>query len=148
MFKEQFGSAAPTRIAAIMAIVDEMYSEKDTLKTEIAVNLVGVEHASGSNWGTVDSWYQRLSPWTSGSPVAGGDLSQIATDSPHEANLYVFLTGSDSKDGLGLATLDSVCNSDRTKRVNVNKYAAGSSKGGDAYTAEVMNFPLIINTGM
>ena len=42
--------------------------------------------------------------------------------------------------GLGLANLDSVCNSDRKKRVNVNKYAAGSQKGGDAYTAEVSFF--------
>ena len=141
MFKDEFGNAATTRIQAVMAIVDEMYSEKDTLKTEIDVNVVAVEHQSGSNWGSSQSkpWWSKLSPWTS-NPVAGGDLSKIATDSQHDANLYVFMTGTKSVSGLGLANLDSVCNSDRKYRVNVNKYAAGSQKGGDAYTAEVSFF--------
>ena len=31
-FGKKFGSKAKTRIRAIMAIVDEMYSEKDTLQ--------------------------------------------------------------------------------------------------------------------
>ena len=56
MFKDQFQHRAVTRIEAIMAIVDEMYSETDTLKTEIDVNLMAIEHAAGKNWGTVDSW--------------------------------------------------------------------------------------------
>lgn len=136
MFNEEFGDTAGTRIEAIMAIVDEMYSEKDTLKTEIEVDLVGVEHASGSNWGTVDSWGNELSPWGD-NPTAGNDISKIATDSQHDANLYVFLTGRGSKNGLGRAKLDSVCDSDRRRRVSINQYAEGLHKGGDAYTAEV-----------
>ena len=67
------------------------------------------------------------------------EIGQIAVNSPHEANLYVFISGSKSIDGLGLANLDAVCNSGRSLRVNVNKYATGSQKGGDAYTAEVKN---------
>ena len=151
MFDKQFGAAARTRIEAIIAFVDVMYSEEDTLKTEIAVNLVGVEHSSGSDWGIVDDWALRLSPWcykNSLRPVAGGDLSQIATNSPYDANIYVFLTGDHSKGRLGKANLDSVCDSDRTKRVNINKYAGSNNKGGDAYTAEVMYFPLLVNNGI
>ena len=135
MFNDQFGDTARTRIEAIMAIVDEMYSEKDMLKTEIEVNLVGVEHASGSNWGSV-KLYNNLSPWFS-DPIPENDLSQIATDSQHDANLYVFLTGSKSMGGLGRSTLESVCDSDRSRRVNVNMYEPGFQTGGDAYTAEV-----------
>ena len=47
------------------------------------------------------------------------------------------MTGTKSEEGLGLAWLGVVCNSDRVKRVSLNKYASGSVKGGDAYTAEV-----------
>ena len=139
MFNGEFGDDARTRIEAIMAIVDQLYSEKDTLKTEIANNLVGVEHASGSDWGSVDNWETKLSPF-SNSPVAGDAHSQIATDSPYDANLYVFLTGSKSNDGLGLAQLGTVCDSDRKRRLSVNKYKSGDIKGGDAYTAEVVCF--------
>ena len=65
------------------------------------------------------------------------ELGEIANDSPHDANLYVFMTGSASTDGLGKAWLDSLCNSARTDRININQYSVGSQKGGDAYTAEV-----------
>ena len=135
MFKSEFGDRAVKRIEAIMAIVDEMYSEKDTLKTELDVKTVAIEHASGKNWGLED-WYSNFAPW-SRAKKPEYDLSKIATDSTHDANLYVFITGRGSKSGLGLATLDSVCNNKRKKRVNINKYSPGSQKGGDAYTAEV-----------
>ena len=136
MFKENFQERSETRIEAIMAIVDEMYSEKDTLKTEIEINTVAIVHANGSNWGIVDWWGNHLSPWFS-SPNPGNDLSKIAVESNHVANLYVFITGKESISGLGLAKLDSVCDTSRERRVSVNKYAAGDIKGGDAYTAEV-----------
>ena len=142
MFNDQFGEAAVTRIEAVMAIVDEMYSESETLKTVIDVNTVGIEHAAGSNWGIKGNWIRNLSPW-SRAPIPGGDLSQIATNSPHEANLYVFLTGYDSKGRLGLASLGTVCDSTRKRRVNMNKYAAGIKKGGDASTAEVIIYDLL-----
>ena len=56
MFKEEFKERAVTRVEAIMAIVDEVYSEKDTLKTELEVNTVDVVHAAGENWGVIDNW--------------------------------------------------------------------------------------------
>ena len=49
-WKERFGSRAVKRLGAIMALVDEIYSEKDTLKTELDVNVVGIEHAKGERW--------------------------------------------------------------------------------------------------
>ena len=139
MFKDEFGDRVNTRIEAIMAIVDELYSEKDTLTTEMEVTTVAIEHASGSNWGAVSDWGSDLSPWTSSTPLPSNDLSSIAENSPHDANLYVFMTGEDSEDGLGLATLSRLCETSRRNRVNINKYAPGSIKGGDAYTAEVCN---------
>ena len=50
LFDKQFGAAAKTRVHAIMAIVDEMYSEKDTLETTIKINTIGVKHAVGEEW--------------------------------------------------------------------------------------------------
>ena len=37
---------------AVMAFVKELYSERDTLTTELKVNTVAIEHAAGENWGT------------------------------------------------------------------------------------------------
>ena len=92
MFKADFPRSAETRIEAIMSIVDQMYSEKDTLTTEIEVNLVGIEYAKGSNWGKFD-WYTELTPWSQNCVNDSNDLSKIAKNSPHDANLYVFITG-------------------------------------------------------
>ena len=139
MFKADFPRSAETRIEAIMSIVDQMYSEKDTLTTEIEVNLVGIEYAKGSNWGKFD-WYTELTPWSQNYVNDSNDLSKIAKNSPHDANLYVFITGKCSNKYLGLSNLDSVCDIAREKRININKYAPSqnsSGKGGDAYTAEV-----------
>ena len=140
MFKAEFGNRAVRRVDAIMGFVDEMYSEKDTLKTEFDVSTVAIEHAKGKNWG-LDYWGSNFAPWTRDwgqEPTKPEyDLSRIATDSPHDANIYVFLTGSDSKDGLGRAKLDSVCDTGRSKRLNINRYSIGDFTGGDAYTAMV-----------
>ena len=138
MFKADFPRSAETRIEAIMSIVDQMYSEKDTLTTEIEVNLVAIEHANGSNWGNLD-WETELTPFSTNYTLDSNDLSKIAKNSPHDANLYVFITGKCSNDFLGLSNLDSVCNTDREKRININKYATSPNggKGYDAYTAEV-----------
>ena len=141
MFKSNFQRSAETRIEAIMSIVDQMYSEKDTLTTEIEINLVAIEHANGSNWGNYQ-WSKELTPWSKKyqyHTLDSNDLSNIAKNSPHDANLYVFITGKCSNRWLGLSNLDSVCNTDREKRININRYAASQNggKGGDAYTAEV-----------
>ena len=44
------------RITAVMAIVDEMYSEKDSLTTEIDVEIVAINHAEGNDWSQNQSW--------------------------------------------------------------------------------------------
>ena len=49
-FKKQFGDKSNTRIKAVMAIVNNMYSEVDSLTTKVDVQLVGVKHAEGKNW--------------------------------------------------------------------------------------------------
>ena len=135
MFKAEFGDRAVKRIEAIMAIVDEMYSEKDTLKTELDVKTVAIEHAKGRNW-ALEKWGPNFSPWSSPSKQEY-DLSRIAINSPHEANIYVFVTGKSDINPLGRAEPYSVCDTSRRNRVNINKYASGRQKGGDAYTAEV-----------
>ena len=40
------------KLRAVMALVREVYSEKDSLKTVIKVNTVAIEYAQGQNWGT------------------------------------------------------------------------------------------------
>ena len=143
VFRSQFGGRAITRIEAIMAIVDEMYSEKDTLTTEFEVSTVAIEHAKGRNW-ALDKWGANFSPWSSPSKPEY-DLSRIAINSPYEANIYVFVTGKSDVNPLGRAEPYSVCDTSRRNRVNINKYASGRQKGGDAYTAEVyLNLNCII----
>ena len=135
LFNKQFGAAAKTRVHAVMAIVDEMYSEKDTLKTTIKINTIGVKHAVGKEWS--GDWRTT---------VLGENLptGRIAKSSPYDANLYVFLTGKGPGPFLGLAGMGTVCNSGRGRRTSVCKYASGSQKGGDAYTAEVLKVLLFI----
>ena len=131
LFDKQFGAAAKTRVHAVMAIVDEMYSEKDTLKTTIKINTIGVKHAVGEQW---DGDWRTT--------VLGENLptGRIAKSSPYNANLYVFVTGEGPGNDLGLASTGTVCDSGRGRRTSINKYAVGSEKGGDAYTAEVLKF--------
>ena len=135
LFHKQFGSAAKTRIYAVMAIVDEMFSEKDTLQTEVKVHTIAIEHAVGENWSVSNGKSWR-------NDVLGENLptGKIAKSSPYNANLYVFVTGEGPGNDLGLASTGTVCNSGRGRRTSINKYAVGSEKGGDAYTAEVRIF--------
>ena len=147
MFKEEFGDTVNTRIEAIMAIVDEMYSERNTLATEFEVTTIATEYSKGSNWGMVSDWGRELLPWCKNSWFGcyrkehlvppGNDLSSIAMNSPHNANLYVFMTGSASKDSLGRAAdIGTLCDQSRQERLNINKFAE-NHRGGDTYTAEV-----------
>ena len=51
LFKKQFKERAESKVTAIMAAVDQMYSQQDSLKTIIDVNTVAIVHAPGKNWG-------------------------------------------------------------------------------------------------
>ena len=65
------------------------------------------------------------------------ELGPLATASEINAHLYIGVTGTTGSGALGLAPMSSVCNTGRSRRINMNQYAAGSVKTGDAYTAEV-----------
>ena len=81
------------------------------------------------------------------------EIGQIAVNSSHDANLYVFVTGSEGNTGikgsvLGQAAgIGTVCDSTREKRTNILKYAGGLIKGAEVYTAEVnkLHFVIIIH---
>ena len=117
-------------------MVDEMYQEKDTLKTAIKINVLGIEHSEGSNWsrtGTKD-WDTLLDE----------DLNDIATESSYNANLFIFITNGSSKSSyVGLAQMEVLCNPDPGQRININGYLEGYSKSGDAETASVCSSSIL-----
>ena len=82
-----------TRIEAIMLIVDEMYSEKDTLKTTIGIDCIAILHANGQDWGRArdfgDVLYDHNGPQI------------VAKDSRYNADLYVFITGKTARATIG-----------------------------------------------
>ena len=116
------------RIDAVMALVNQMYAEKDSLETTIEWTWT-IEHKRGQNW-CIGRWGE--------SGLFNSILPNLARESGRDANIFVFLTGSASKDGLGLAWESVVCDSDKGSRININKYGGNAVfKGQDAYTAEV-----------
>ena len=110
-----------------MAIVDEMYSEKDSLKTVIEWT-DSIYVATGRDWCSESNWYALMD----------GELASYARQTG-DFDVYVFLTGSNAtSDYLGLANLGTICDSDKGLRININRYGPeGQIKGKDAYTAEV-----------
>ena len=128
-FKKEFGSRASTRARAVMAIVDEMYSERDSLTTVVQWTDT-VIHARGHDWCPWKNW-ENLLP----------KLATWARESGRNDDAFVFLTGSKTKaKGLGLAPIGTVCSSDAGKRISMNRYGPKNRfKGHDAYTAEVDN---------
>jgi len=150
VFNAQFKEDPKTKIERLMAVVDEMYSESDTLKTKIDVNVVGIERAYGKNWGDSNDW-GRLLPTPD--PSVGSELISLAKYSSEEANLYVFLTGQPSsyvpgtsiKVGLGYAGV--VCDQARDTRISISRWFEGS-KGGEATTAETITHEMGHNLGM
>ena len=83
-FNNKFGNMATTRVRAVMDIVEEMYSEKDSLETTIEF---------GDNFPIVakleNSWCDKS--WDD-IIEAEGELGIIARESEHEANAYIFFT--------------------------------------------------------
>ena len=119
-----------------MAMVDEMYSEKDTLKTDIKINVLGIENSEGSDWSKTGK-----KDWNT---LLNEDLKEIATESTYEANLYIFITNgvSPKKGWIGLAPMEVLCDPDPGQRININGYLAGNSKSGDAETASVCSISI------
>ena len=132
-FAQQFGDSAITRVWAIMDIVEEMYSERDSLGTVIEFDVSVIPKLE-------NSWCDK--DWHDLAEADDGELGQIARRSAiNDANGYVFLTGSWYSPGqtvLGMARGGSICNPDRGMRISISQYRTGSWKGGDAYTAEVI----------
>ena len=129
-FAREFGNQTVTRIYAIMAVVNEMYSEEDSLKTTIQWNIKAIQHwndtwCNSMEWKSLMEWY----------------YPGIARDSGLDMDAFIFLTGSDTiGGGYGLAAdIGTTCSSDKGERVNVNRYggADAANKGMDASTAEV-----------
>ena len=116
-FQREFGSGAATRVRAVMAIVDEMYSEKESLETTIEWTET-ILHARGRDWCPVTDW----------GTILGSDLANIARESGRDVDAFVFLTGSRSRDGLGLAFVGTTCSSDKGSMHNVGIEAMPASR--------------------
>merc|ERR1711973_874157 len=140
MWKEEFKENAETRIDAIMALVDEQYSE-DTFATEVDVEVVSVEYAEGENWNR--QWYTG----STGAVLCyrpGCVDGDISAASPHDVNLWVFLTGSASQGGAyGMAWEGFLCHSMKALRTSITKYL-----WEDEYTAEVVTHEIGHNLGL
>ena len=102
------------------------------IQTEIDVEVVAVEYAGDQNWNR--QWYTG----STGAVLCyrpGCVDGDITAASPHDVNLWVFLTGSDSHQGgaAGMAWQGVVCNSNKALRTSITMYL-----GEDEYTAEVV----------
>ena len=93
--------------------------------------MVAVEYAKGKNWNR---------QWFTGKTGAvmcyrpGCDDHDIPAASPHDVNLWVFLTGSASQGGAyGMAWRGFLCHSMKALRTSITKYL-----GEDEYTAEMV----------
>ena len=125
-----------------MAVVDEMYSERDSLTTVIEWTDT-IIHARGHDWCPYKKWTPLLR--------GNGKLATWARESGRNDDIFVFLTGSKTKcepaGCLGEASgIGNICSSDKGKRINIQRYGYEirsdhwGFKGKDAYTAEVDNF--------
>ena len=66
------------------------------------------------------------------------DIAHLARRSPHNANLYYGVTGTESRlVPYGWANPGVVCDSSRSGRVGLIRYTKGKAKDGNAFTGEV-----------
>ena len=53
LFQKQHTSKSEKKVREVMAVVNNMYSEKATLTTTIDVQVIGVKHVAGQDWSGV-----------------------------------------------------------------------------------------------
>ena len=111
------------------------------IQTEIDVEVVAVEYAEDQNWNR--QWYTGKT----GAVLcarAGCVDGDITAASPHDVNLWVFLTGRASRGGAaGMAWASVVCSTNKALRTSITKYL-----GQDEYTAEVVTHEIGHNLGL
>jgi len=94
--------------------------------------VVAVEYAEGENWNR--QWYNKGKTGAVLCAQTGCVDGDITAASPHDVNLWVFLTGSESQGGAaGMAWEGVVCSSNKAMRTSITMYL-----GEDEYTAEVV----------
>jgi len=150
VFAEEFKAKSVTRVKAIMAIVDEMYEEIDTLTTKIDIIVVDIEHAQGENWGFTNNSMDIICQKGKHGFQKDCPATEIALKSKHNVDLYVFLTGSDSKFAGGRGNVGSLCSTNRGSRLSISKYSVDNmgKKSSDAFTAEIVAHEIGHNLGM
>ena len=93
--------------------------------------MVAVEYAEGENWNR--QWYTGSTGAVLCARTGCVD-GDITAASPHNVNLWVFLTGSASEGGAaGMAWEGVVCSSNKALRTSITMYL-----GEDEHTAEVV----------
>jgi len=130
-WKKRFGEESDTRADAVMALVDEMFSE-ETLQTQLHFTVESVNHVPGS--GTFGAY-----------GVNKEVIRNIAAENslnPNGPDLNVFLTGTGS--GGGTAWLSSICKKGHTKL----KSSVTGWYYDDEYTAEIVAHEIGHNLGM
>ena len=103
--------------------------------------MVAVEYAEGENWNR--QWYtgQTGAVLCARTGCVDGDITAA---SPHDVNLWVFLTGSASQGGAaGMAWKGFLCSSNKAFRTSITKYV-----WEDEYTAEIVTHEIGHNLGL
>ena len=118
-----------------------MFHHINVLQTEVDVEVVAVEYAKGENWNR--QWYTGKT----GAVLCyrpGCVDGDITAASPHDVNLWVFLTGSASQGGAaGMAWKGFLCSSNKAFRTSITKYL-----WEDEYTAEIVTHEIGHNLGL
>ena len=130
-FAKKFKNMSTTRIKAVMAIVEEMFSEYDSLETTIQFkDDFPIVPKFQSNW-CDKNWEDIIKP--------SGELGMIADGTTFPAHAYIFLThGSQNEYNLGRAHKGQACNPNKSYRISINQYKSNSWMNGDLGTAGVI----------
>ena len=115
-FEQKFGNMSASKVRAIMAIVEEIFSEKDTLQTTIEFSDdFPIVPKLESNW--CDSCWMDIF-------TSNGELANIVRNSGYEADQFIFLTNVPkwNVEVGGLAHGAVVCHPDKGHRKIIATY--------------------------